>query len=70
MQVQEIAHGLGLMRGEVVEDDVNLLPGGHRDTTSLRKATNSRLVWRAAVLPWTRPVAVLSAAYEESVPWR
>ena len=44
--------------------------GGHKDTTSCKKATNSRLVWRAAVLPWTRPVAVLSAAYKESVPWR
>ena len=28
----------------------------------------SRLVWRTAVLPCTRPVAVLSAAYKESVP--
>jgi hypothetical protein len=31
--------------------------------TSCKKATSSRLMWRAAVLPWTRPVAVLSAAY-------
>src|SRR5215472_11087319 len=68
MPLQEIAHRLGFMGGEVVEDDVNLLPGGHNDTTSSRKATNSRLVWRAAVFPCTRPVLVFSAAYRESVP--
>jgi len=32
--------------------DMNLLPGEYNDTTSSRKATKSRLVWRAVVLPW------------------
>jgi hypothetical protein len=71
MLLEELANRLSFVCGEIVEDDVNLLlRGGHKDTTSCKKAMNSRLVWRAAVLPWTRPVAVLSAAYKESVPWR
>ena len=70
MLLQELADRLSFVRGEIVEDDVNLLPRRTQQTTSCKKATNSRLVWRAAVLPWTRPVVVLSAAYKESVPCR
>lgn len=40
------------------------------ETTSMRKLTRSRLVWRAAVLPCSRPLAVSSAAYRERVPCR
>ena len=78
MPLEEIANQLGFMGGEIVEDDMNLLPGqAPRPDTSSKKATKSRLVWRAAVLPCTRPVLVSSAAYSESVlcrkysnPWR
>ena len=35
-----------------------------------RKATNSALVCREAVFPITSPDRVLSAAYNERVPWR
>src|SRR6218665_180250 len=38
-------------------------------TMSVRKATNCSLVWRAAVLPSTWPVAVFSAANKLSVPF-
>jgi hypothetical protein len=38
------------------------LPRGWLTTMSVRKATNSAEVWRAAVLPNTSPVLVLNAA--------
>src|SRR4051812_11832605 len=44
------------------------LPRGWLATMSVRKATNSAEVWRAAVLPITSPVLVLKAAYSDSVP--
>src|SRR5262252_423038 len=43
---------------------------GWLTTMSVRKATNSDEVCRAAVLPSTSPVLVLNAAYSDSVPWR
>ena len=58
----------GLVRREVVGDHMNLLAGGWFTTRSVRKATNSAEVWRAAVLPNTSPVLVLNAAYRERVP--
>lgn len=68
--LQELANQRRLMSRQVIEDDVNLLTRRARETTSLRKATKSRLIWRAAVLPGTRPVAVSSAGVhgEHSVP--
>jgi len=42
VQRQELAHPLGLMRGEVVEDDVNLLVIGCSATTAPRKARTLR----------------------------
>jgi hypothetical protein len=36
---------------QVVEDDVNLLAGRAQTKHFFKKATKSRLVWRAAVLP-------------------
>jgi hypothetical protein len=50
--------------------DAALPPTDTFSTTCSRKATNSSLVWRAAVLPCTFPVLVSSAAYRESVPCR
>ena len=46
------------------------LPLGWLATMSVRNATNSAEVWRAAVLPSTSPVLVLNAAYSDSVPCR
>jgi hypothetical protein len=46
------------------------MAAGWSTTMSARKATNSAEVCRAAVLPSTSPVLVLSAAYRDSVPWR
>jgi hypothetical protein len=52
----------GLMSREIVEHDVNLLrPTGALDQT-VRKETNSLLVWRPAVMPRTFPVFICSAA--------
>ena len=71
--VQELAHQGGFVGRQIVQDDVNLLVlGAQRDDflEKGRKATNSRLVWRAVVLPWTRPLAVSRAAYKDNVPWR
>ena len=60
----------GLVRGEIVEHDVNLLAHPVRATKPSRKAMNSLLVCRAAVMPCTWPVFTSSAAYSDSVPWR
>ena len=47
---QELCDPLGLMRREVVGDDVDLAALGCSATIWPRKATNSSVVWRAAVL--------------------
>ena len=44
--------------------------GSGCSTTSVRKPTNCALVWRAAVLPSTSPVAVFNAANRLTVPLR
>jgi hypothetical protein len=40
MLLEELTERLSFVRGEIVEDDVNLLPRGHKQTTSCKKATN------------------------------
>jgi len=62
MLLEELSVRQLFVGGETVEDDVNLLPGRTQRYDLLQKATKSRLLLRAAVLPWTRPVAVLKAA--------
>ena len=59
---------LGFVRRQIVGDDVDLFAAGWWTTMSMRKATNSADVCRAAVLPSTSPVLVLKAAYSDSVP--
>ncbi len=51
MPSEESANQIGLIGGEVVEDDMNLLSSGYNDTTSSRKAMKSRLARRVAVFP-------------------
>jgi hypothetical protein len=58
----------GFVCRQVVQDDVDLLFRWTGATTSLRNRTNSSLMCRASVLPWTLPVFTSSAAYRESVP--
>src|ERR1700731_3282095 len=63
---EELLHPRGLMSRQVVRDNMHLLAARRLATRSARKATNSWLVCRAAVLPSTSPLWVLSAAYSES----
>ena len=59
---KEAIHDLGFVGGEVVHDEMDFLAGGCVATTSWRKRTNSRLVWRLAVLAMTWPLLVSRAA--------
>jgi hypothetical protein len=70
MLLEELADRLSFVRGEIVEDDVNLLPRRAQGYDLLQKGDELAAGMAAAVLPWTRPVAVFSAAYKESVSWR
>ena len=57
----------GLVSREIVGDDIDLLAArGWLTTRSVKKASNSAEVCRAAVLPSTTPVLVLKAAYRAS----
>ncbi len=51
MLLEKLADCLSFVREEIVEGDVNLLPRRAQGDDSCKKATNSRLVWRTAVLP-------------------
>jgi hypothetical protein len=68
--LQELANQRRLMSRQVVEDDVNLLTRRAQGDYVLKEGDEVATGVRAAVLPWTRPVAVSSAAYRESVPCR
>jgi len=68
MSREELLNSLGLVGREVVGNEMNLLTArliGHH-----LGEEGHWLVWRAAVLPTTSPLRVLSAAYSERVPWR
>ena len=70
--LQKLAHELGLVGGEIVENDVDLPGGvGNRATTSFRKVMKS-LGWCGVRRSFhgRGPVAVSSAAYKERVPCR
>jgi len=70
MSAQKFGDALGLVRRQIVDDDLNVFAlrlVGH-DVGRERHELGG--VWRAAVLPSTSPVLVLKAAYNDSVPWR
>jgi hypothetical protein len=67
---EEGGYRLGLVSREVIDDEMGFAVRGGVASTFSRKAMNSVLVCWALVLPSTSPVAVLSAASSESVPWR
>lgn len=67
---QELPHAAGLMVERLSRMMWISRRGGWRATRSERNGTNSSLVWRAAVLPTTAPVAVSNAAYSDRVPCR
>jgi hypothetical protein len=62
MALQERRHSFGFMGRRVVGDDVNRAPGRLVGDNLSQKATNSALVWRAAVWPTISPVRVSRAA--------
>jgi len=70
MSFEELADCLSFVGREIVEDDVNLLPRRAQGYDFLEKGNELTAGMAAALLLWTRPVAVLSAAYKESVPCR
>ena len=59
--LEESGDTLGFVGGEIIGDNVNLLTVFDAGN-SLRNSTNSALVWRLTVFPWTCPVAVSKAA--------
>ena len=68
MLLEELANRLSFVRGEIVEDDVNLLPRRAQGYDLLQKGYKLTAGMASSGLPWTQPVVVLSAAYKESVP--
>ena len=66
---QERPDRLGLVRRQVVDDDVNRAGVGCVATMSPRKSTNAALVWRGTVWPTTSPDSrVRARRSNESVP--
>ncbi len=60
---QEGGHGLGFMGREIIDNQMGISRrAGWVKRSCSKKAMNSALVCREAVLPRTSPVAVLSAA--------
>ena len=68
--LEECADQRGLMGREVVENDVDLLMGRAQRDDFMEKSDKVEAGMTRGCLPWTRPVAVSSAAYRESVPCR
>jgi hypothetical protein len=62
VRLQDRSQLLGLMRGKIVDYDVNLLLDLNTPTVCPRKSTNCSLMWRAAVSSCTFPVLTSSAA--------
>jgi hypothetical protein len=62
MLLEELADRRGFVGGEIVENDVNLLPRRAQGYDFLEKGNELAAVSRAAASPWTRPAAVLSAS--------
>ena len=58
---QPCLHGRGLVRGQVIDDDVDRFPAIPPRGWS-RNATNSAELWRGTQCPWTCPDATSSAA--------
>jgi hypothetical protein len=61
---------LGLVRGQVIHDDVDFSATGLGASMSPRNSMNAALVWRGTVCPTISPVRVLRAAYNQRVPCR
>ena len=68
MPLEEIGNRLGFVRREVVEDDVNLLPGPAQRHHFFQKSHEVAAGVAGRGFPCARPVLVSSAACRESVP--
>ena len=70
MGIEEVGHLGGLVRGEVVHDDLDLLPTGLMGHELAEEGHELLGGVPTAVLPSTSPVAELNAAYRDSVAGR
>jgi len=65
MRGEEVFDRIAFVSGQVVHDDVDLLPAGLVDHDVGEEGDDSAEVCRAAVLPSTSPVLVLKGAYRD-----